>query len=74
MWRETEDGRCAISHEQSGEDLKGARPGDPCRLARGPGGQTTVQLPALAGMSLKKEGQGALRAADPGYKKYNMTL
>lgn len=33
-----------------------------------------MQLPALEGVSLKKEGQGALRTADPGYKKYNMTL
>lgn len=71
---EKEDSRHAISHEQSGEDLKGARPGDPCRLARGPCRQTSVQLPALEGMSLKKEGQGALRVADPGYKKYNMTF
>lgn len=74
VWRKTEDSGCAISHEKSGEDLKGARSGDPCHLALGPGRQTSAQLPALEGVSLKKEGQGALRAADPGYKKNNTTF
>lgn len=60
-----------MNQEKWAEGLKGTRPADLYHLGQGPEWpiQTHLgQLPALKGLSLKKEGQVALRATGLGYK------
>lgn len=60
-----------MNQEKQAEGLKGARPGDQYRLRQRPERAMQMhsgQLPALEGVSLKEEGQVALRDTGLGYK------